>query len=398
MWLLAEVFFAYQFILRVSPGVIMHDIMEKFNINATSFGVLASFYYLGYAGMQIPVGIALDKYGPKKIVSLCAFICVIGNLMFIYSNYWLVALCGRFLIGFGSVAGFLGATKAVSLWFKPQHFAFMMSITFTLGYLGAIVGAKPVALMVERFGPDNVLLIFSGVGLIIGLLILSLKNLKVPVTYNNSNILQQILAIIKNRNIILVCICGALQVGPLEAFADIWGINYFNVVFGINRPDAALLTSAIYGGLCIGGPALAIISEKYNIHYKLCALCGIIMSLTFVLLVSGINLQYYSLLALMFIIGVCSGYQILIFTITSKLAPIGFDGITTSLTNMIVMSAGSFFHYVIGKVMDIFWDGKMSGNIRIYDITSYNNSIYVLPITLIIGCLGFIYLQPKKLS
>ena len=65
MWLMAVTFFAFQFVLRLDPGLVMPEIMGKFQVDATSFGVLSAAYYLGYAGMQIPVGILLDRYNPR---------------------------------------------------------------------------------------------------------------------------------------------------------------------------------------------------------------------------------------------------------------------------------------------------------------------------------------------
>ena len=54
MWIIPLLFFTYQFILRLWPGLMMHQIMEQFSIDASHFGVLAALYYYGYSGMQIP--------------------------------------------------------------------------------------------------------------------------------------------------------------------------------------------------------------------------------------------------------------------------------------------------------------------------------------------------------
>jgi len=75
MWFFSALFFAYQFIMRLFPGLCVSEIMHKFQIDATEFGLLSSMYYYGYAGMQIPMAILLDRFGPRLIVSLCCFIC-----------------------------------------------------------------------------------------------------------------------------------------------------------------------------------------------------------------------------------------------------------------------------------------------------------------------------------
>ena len=75
MWFFPLSFFAYQFILRLWPGLMMHQIMEQFSIDASHFGLLAAFYYYGYASMQIPVAVLLDRFSARYIVFAFA-VCV----------------------------------------------------------------------------------------------------------------------------------------------------------------------------------------------------------------------------------------------------------------------------------------------------------------------------------
>ncbi|MFV9875367.1 MAG: MFS transporter [Rickettsiales endosymbiont of Dermacentor nuttalli] len=393
--LMAELFFAYQFMLRVYPGLVMQDIMHKFHISSTLFGMFAASYYIGYAGIQIPIGVFLDKYGPK-FIALCVLICVVGNLTFLFSNNWIIALIGRFCIGLGSVAGFLGATKVISMSFLSKYFSYMVSLTFTVGYMGAIYGGKPIALLVDKFGWEYVLIGLSFVGLLIALFIISL-NIKYDETEKyEGSIYDALKLLITNKRVIFVCLCGALQVGPLEAFADIWGVDYFVNVYNIAKSDAALLTSSIYLGLCIGGPIMAYIAEKYNCHYRLCSICGIVMMVIFIILLCTVNLDYWQLLVLMLTVGVCSGYQIIVFAITAKLSDISTNSITMSLTNMLIMSAGFAFHFMIGIIMDIYWLGGIQHSVKIYTASSYIYSISIIPIALGVGSIGFLLLDNKK--
>src|SRR5580704_8414274 len=113
MWSLASFFYAYQYILRVLPNIMMTDILEKFQIDASLFGQFSGFYYIGYAGMHIPVGILLDKYGPKWILPICMFFTVIGLLPLLYAEHWIYPILGRCLIGMGSSAAILGVFKII---------------------------------------------------------------------------------------------------------------------------------------------------------------------------------------------------------------------------------------------------------------------------------------------
>ena len=61
IWMAASLFYAYQYILRVMPNIMMNDITQQFNIDATAFGQFSGIYYLGYSLMHLPIGIMLDR-------------------------------------------------------------------------------------------------------------------------------------------------------------------------------------------------------------------------------------------------------------------------------------------------------------------------------------------------
>jgi sugar phosphate permease len=70
-WVIACVFYAYQYILRVIPNIMFNDIIQQFHMDATLFGQFSGIYYISYAVMHLPMGIMLDCYGPKKVMAIC---------------------------------------------------------------------------------------------------------------------------------------------------------------------------------------------------------------------------------------------------------------------------------------------------------------------------------------
>ncbi|WP_171816614.1 MFS transporter [Wolbachia endosymbiont of Cimex lectularius] len=168
MWFFPLSFFVYQFILRLWPGLMMHQIMDQFAIDASHFGVLAAFYYCGYSGMQIPVAILLDRFGTQYIVFASAMLCGIATLVFTYTNNFYLAVLSRFLIGACSATGFLGISKVVSKWFPRDQYTRMIGFSFTLGLTGAIYGGKLVGLLIESYEWQNVALTLGVISIIIG--------------------------------------------------------------------------------------------------------------------------------------------------------------------------------------------------------------------------------------
>src|SRR5437762_1614551 len=91
MWLFPVLFFAYQFILRLWPSLMMHQIMQQFAIDATGFGLLAALYYYGYSGMQIPVAMMLDRFSARYVIFGGAVLCGVSMLIFSTTDNWYVA-------------------------------------------------------------------------------------------------------------------------------------------------------------------------------------------------------------------------------------------------------------------------------------------------------------------
>ena len=122
IWAVASIFYAYQYILRVMPSIMLDDLTSQFQMDAAVFGQFSGIYYIGYVGMMIPLGIILDKYGPKKVMTGCILLTVLGLLPIIWTDHWVYPILGRFLIGVGSAAAILGAFKIIRISFAEKYF------------------------------------------------------------------------------------------------------------------------------------------------------------------------------------------------------------------------------------------------------------------------------------
>lgn len=169
VWVIASVFYAYQYILRVMPNIMLNDIMEQFDMSAATFGQFSGVYYIGYSLMHLPVGILLDRYGPKKIMTGCILLTVIGMLPLLFSDYWIYPIMGRFLMGIGASAAILGVFKIIRMTFCEARFPRMLSLSVTIGLLGAIYGGGPVSYMLDTFGYQMVIQFFVATGFLLAM-------------------------------------------------------------------------------------------------------------------------------------------------------------------------------------------------------------------------------------
>lgn len=393
VWLLPLSFFTYQFILRLWPSLMMHQIMHQFAIDATAFGLLASVYYYGYAGMQIPIAIFLDRYGARITVFLCAVVCGLGMFIFSTTDNWYFALLSRFLIGAGSAVGFLGTSKVVSQWFSKDSYARMIGFSFTVGLMGAIYGGKPVSVLVERYSWQNVAFVLAFISIAIGLFsyLFLASPRKVEAECPHPFKVNDIKYLFSTPTLWLLAIANLLMVGALEGFADVWGVNYLMTAYDLSKSDAAELISFIFVGMLFGGPLLALLSKKLG-TYTVISCCGVGMALAFFYLILGTGYSWYGFAGLFFCIGVLCCYQVIVFAAGCELVSAHLLGVTVAFLNCINMLGGSFFHTLIGFIMDALWTGATNEGVRQYTVASYQ-ALLVIPFCALVGTSIVVFLK-----
>jgi MFS family permease len=390
MWFFPLAFFTYQFILRLWPGIMMQQIMSQFMINASQFGLIAAFYYYGYAGMQIPVALLLDRFGARAMVFSFAILCGLATVAFTYSTNWYMACLSRFLIGAGSAVGFLGVSKVISEWFAAEKYTKMIGLSFSVGLMGAIYGGKPVSLLVASHHWQHVALTLAFTSFIIALgafLVLRAPHKDDRVSIPSTPFsFTELMTILSKPQIWQLAIANLLMVGALEGFSDVWGVPYLMTSYGIAKDNAAQLVSFVFIGMLFGGPLLAWCSKKIG-DYPVIILCGLGMALAFAVLLFTHHYYWWFLAGLFFSIGLMCCYQVIVFAAGARLVVASQLGVTIALLNCINMLGGSFFHTLIGRLMDVFWTGALHEGTKQYGLTAYQYALTIIPIASILGAM-----------
>lgn len=396
VWFLASFFYAYQYILRVLPNIMMPDIMQKYHIDAGVFGQYSGLYYLGYAGMHIPLGLMLDKFGPKKVLPVCMILTVLGIIPLLLSESWVFPILGRFLIGIGSSAAILGVFKVVRMTFTEQRFTRMLGFSVTIGLLGAIYGGQPVNFMLKTFGYESVLKMIALLGVCLAFITYWIVP-AIEKPSENTSVWQDIKAVFQNKQVLTICLLAGLMVGPLEGFADVWGKQYLITSYGLSDSLASTMPSLIFLGMCVGSTLMSLLAEKTKAYFEIIILSALGMGGMFALLLLGLFSVSYMSIAFIFV-GILCAYQILAIYKASTYVPDHLVSLTTAVANMIIMTFGYFFHSVIGKMMSLFWDGAVYNNTPLYNAESFTYGLSVIPIALIIAAFGFMvfYVRDKQ--
>lgn len=132
------------YVYRSINAVIAPNLMSGFSLSAADLGLLTSAYFLAFASFQIPLGILLDRFGPRRINASLLVVAAAGALIFASSQAMPGLLLGRVLIGLGVSACLMSSIKVFTLWFPMQRLPAMTGWVFFSGGIGAMAATAPV--------------------------------------------------------------------------------------------------------------------------------------------------------------------------------------------------------------------------------------------------------------
>lgn len=379
IWAAASVFYAYQYFLRVMPSVMLENLLDRFGIDAAAFGQFSGIYYIGYSLMHLPLGIMLDRFGPRPVMAGSILLSALGMLPLIFFDSWAFSVSGRLLVGMGSSAAILSVFKVIRIGFHEKVFSRMLSFSVMIGLVGAIFGGGPLHAMCEGWGARLTMQIFAFFGLLLAIA----SYLLIPKISTSSNVgvIASIKEVLSNRTFLWIAFCSGFLVGPLEGFADVWGSAFLSHVYDYDKTMATSLPSVIFIGMCFGAPLLTFIAERTKSYFGSIFVAAFLMAFLFILLLT-LRLSLLSLITSFSMIGICCAYQILAIYKASSYIKEELSGVATAFVNMIIMAFGYGFHTFIGKIID-FSGGPQSAK-------AISLGVSLIPIALIIGGLGFL--------
>lgn len=399
-WGAAALFYLYQYILRVSPGVMVTELRQEFKMTAEQFSSLGALYLYAYSLLQIPLGIAIDRIGVRRTVLTSIVLCVLGSLMLAFSQSLLSAQASRLLVGAGSACAFMAALKVAADWLPAGKRGFLMGATLTLGTIGALSAGKPQILLIDSMGWRHTVIFTAGIGMlvmVVALLLLQLPKdtVKVATKKSFSEITKIIRQIMSNRPIMIYAILAIGVYTPLSVLADLWGTAFLMQKYGLSRADAAQTSMMMYVGLSLGSLVLPWACEKWQILDLAIRVCGAAILLLFSLILFGPHLGVFALSIILVLLGIFCSAEMMCFTGAVHYTTTENSGMTIGVVNTLNMLGGALLQQAIGYILDVQWRGGLDENgIRIYQTGEFVLALSLLLV--VIGACCFISLKLKS--
>ena len=148
---LCAAYVASQF-YRVANAAIAPELMAELSLSAEAMGVITGLFFLAFAAAQIPAGVLLDRFGPRRTMSGFFALAVLGSLAFALADGAVGLGAGRVLMGFGCAAGLMGSMVVIARWYPEARFAHLSATLFVVGGAGTLLATTPLAAAVEVIG------------------------------------------------------------------------------------------------------------------------------------------------------------------------------------------------------------------------------------------------------
>ena len=382
------------YVFRSTNAVIAPKLINDIGLSSEQLGMLTSSYLLTFALFQIPLGILLDKLGPRKVQIYLMLIAAVGALFFSQGQTLMSLTISRAIIGLG-VAGCLMSTfKIITLWYDKEYWPMLYGICLSSGGFGAIAATKPLDFTVESLGWRGAFILLAILCCMVSFIIwLITPEKKLQQDQNNSyEVLKNIYL---SKNFIRIAPLAGFTGGSALAIQGLWAGEWLRDVGNLDQNETTnvllvLNISLLFGMISIG--FLPNLLKRFNFSQ-----INIYIFLTSLLIISQIILTFNLIknsLVPWIILGVSANGAILVYSWLNSKFPISYAGRTSTAINLSLFLCGFLLQYVIGWIIS-FWDRLPNGS---YPSVAYSYAFGTILVLQIICFILFFLLKNKYMS
>ena len=156
---------------RTINAVIAVPLTKELGLNASHLGLMTSVYFLAFAAIQLPLGVLLDRFGPRRVQAALLIVAAGGAALFATADQFAVLVLGRAMIGLGAAGALVAGLKAIVMWFPKERVSLLNGCFIMLGTLGAVAATSPAEWLQDEIGWRSMIGITAGATLLIALVI-----------------------------------------------------------------------------------------------------------------------------------------------------------------------------------------------------------------------------------
>ena len=381
------------YVFRTINGTLADELIHRFRLDARSLGLLTSIYFLAFALSAIPIGLALDAFGPRAVQACLMTVAAVGALVFALAPSEPCLVIGRALIGLGVAGGLMAGLKAHAMWVSPRYLPLANGGLVMFGGLGAIAATLPVGVIDSLVGWRGTFLVLSVVSMAIAISVFICVpgHSVIGERLIDRRIMRGFLNSITDRRFLRIAPLSASVIGTAFAMHGLWAARWLTDVDRLN-PEGVLDGLLAMGvGLTLGafviGAATTWLTRLGLSETKIFGgFCSIFIALQLALQLNAA----IPFVVIWGLIGACGSMTVLSYSILDEMFHPTFVGRTNSALNVLHLTTAWFVQAGMGVIV-AHWPTLSPGH---YPMMAYRIA-FILPLFLqVVGLVWFLGNRP----
>jgi len=383
--------------LRTSVGVLSPNLMNDFNINPNNMGLLGGVFFLSFAIFQIPAGVLIDRYGPRKVMSAVIIFAVLGSIIFALSNSFYSLLTGRLLMGLGCSICLMGSLVLITRWTDSDQFSKLAGIILAVGGIGGLLATTPLSYFSELFGWRLSFWLAAAVTFCVMVLYyFILDDRKNDLTLSSSNetiSLKNLLFVLKERNFKFMIPMSLMSYSSLVVILGLWGAPYLRDIHGLDSVERGKILMVMAISWNIGSFVFGRLRSIFG-NYKnvvIFGASGVIILLLLLSIITSMDIIYIYIL--FSILGFFGAFSVALISHYQVLFDKEYMGRALSTANFFNFGGVFFIQWLTGKIIYL-----MGGNSSGAPMEAYRLAFLFVAILLLISLCIYFFSNEKKNS
>jgi len=383
--------YAISYFYRNANAIIENDLVDELGLGPADLGLITSTYFFSFAVFQLPLGILLDRYGPRRTEARLLLIAALGAWIFSKADSLSGLIVGRLLIGLGVSACLMAAFKAYVIWFSSGRLPMINGLQMVAGGLGALIATTPLQHALSITDWRGVFSCLAVITVFASLFLWFILPEHQNIADKHSAIktqLKEMGQIFRSPVFWSIVPLTALSNGAFLSIHGLWIKPWLRDVVSLGEGDAAqllfLMTLAVIAGYFSLGVFSERLSHLFDISPITVGVCGMTLFLT-----AQFAMAYgwtKSPLLLVVFLGYSGSSCILTFAGLAQIFPKKYSGRVSTILNVQVFMGAFIIQWGIGAIIEL-WPNTETG----YDPASYQVAIGVLVLLQLMGLVWYYF-------
>ena len=355
------------YLFRTVNAIISPQLVSEVGLTPSALGLMTAAYFITFAVVQLPLGIILDRYGPRKVQAALLMFAALGAGMFALGTNAFTLIIGRGLVGIGVSACLMAALKANVLWFPREKIPLVNGVIFAFGTVGALSTTVPLELLIQTVDWRTVFWWLAGMSVLSGICIYFIVPEFISVerpgavsekVHGQSAFSTQLadLKLVYGSAFFWRLSCMIfLHNGVFLSYQALWAAPWLRDVAGLDRSGVADAMFMFHAGMLIGVLSIGLVAErlqKRGVSTIVPAVTGIALSLGVQCLFAAGWATYPSLLCLAF--GYFGSTATLGYAVMNQKFPKKLTGRVNTAQNMLTFFAAFATQWLVGVIIGLY--------------------------------------------